>query len=177
MSRDEGTLWVIAANFALLSILAIGGVNPILPELHRQAVTGHGWMSSDRFRDLFAIAQASPGPNLLVVTLIGLNAAGLPGALVATAAICGPSCFLAYGVTRLWDRFRLARWRIAIQDGLVPVTIGLVAASAYLVARTADTSAAAFAITAVTAVAVYTTRIHPLMFLAGGAALGLAGLV
>lgn len=177
MSDDEGAVWIIAGNFAVLSLIAVGGANPILPELQRQAVDVYGWMSSARFTDLFAVAQAAPGPNLLVVTLIGWDVAGLPGALVATLAICAPSGILAYFVSRLWDRFRLARWRVAIQAGLVPVTIGLVAAGAYVIARSADTSLAALLITLTTAAALFYTRLHPLLFLAAGAALGLAGLV
>jgi chromate transporter len=177
VNDGEGALWIIAVNFALLSLIAVGGVNPILPELQRQAVDVYGWMSGARFTDLFAIAQAAPGPNLLVVTLIGWDVAGLPGALMATLAICAPSGVLAYFVSRLWDRFRLAPWRVAIQAGLIPVTIGLVAAGAYVIARTADTSAAAFLITISTAIALFYTRLHPLLFLAAGAAVGLAGLI
>jgi chromate transporter len=177
MGDGEGRLWALAGIFALLSVMAIGGINPIIPEIHRQVVDLHGWMTTERFTDLFAIAQASPGPNMLVVTLVGWDVAGLAGAAIATLAICGPSCLLAYAVARLWDRFRAARWRIAIQAGLIPVTIGLVAASAYVIARAVDTSLVAFAITIVTAVGLFFTRVHPILFLAAGAALGVAGLV
>jgi len=177
VSDGEGTLWIIALNFALLSLVAIGGAIPILPELHRLVVEAHGWMSGDRFADLFAIAQAAPGPNILVVTLIGWEVAGLAGALVATAAICTPSCVLAYFVSRVWDRFREARWRRAVQEGLVPVTIGLVAAGGYILALAADTGLIAFAITALTVLGMIFTRIHPLAFLGAGAALGAGGFI
>ena len=172
---DDRAIWIIAFNFALLSLIAVGGINPILPELHRQAVDVFGWMTSARFTDLFAIAQGAPGPNILVVTLIGWDVAGLAGALVATLAICGPSCTLAFAAGHLWHRFREARWRNAVQAGLVPLTVGLVAAGAFILARTADTSFGAFAVTVITAAGVFTTRTHPLAFLAGGALLGLAG--
>ncbi len=164
-------------NFAILSLFAIGGVNAAIPEMHRQAVAVHGWMSDQRFTDLFAIAQAAPGPNIIIVTLIGWEVAGLAGALTATLAMIGPTSVLAYFAGRLWHRFRGARWRIAIQAGITPVTVGLVAASAYLLARTADTGIVAAAITLATAAAVYLTRLHPLIFLAIGAALGAAGLI
>ena len=177
MNDGEGAVWIIAINFAVLSLIAVGGVSPILPELQRQAVDVYGWMSSARFTDLFAIAQAAPGPNLLVATLIGWDVSGLPGALVATLAICAPSAILTYFVSRLWDRFRLAPWRVAMQAGLIPITIGLVAAGAYVIARSADTSVMAFLITTGTAAALFCTRLHPLLFLAAGAAFGLAGLV
>jgi chromate transporter len=177
MNRDEATLWLLAANFALLSFLAIGGVNALIPEMHRQSVDVYQWMSSQRFMDLFAIAQAAPGPNLTVVTLIGWQAAGLPGALVALVAFTLPTSVLTFWVTHAWHRFRYARWRIAIQNGLVPVTIGLVAAGAYVLMRHADKTLVAVGLSLATAAAVYFTRIHPLVFMALGAAIGAAGLV
>jgi chromate transporter len=175
--NDDAVLWLLAANFAVLSLFAVGGINALLPEMHRQFVENYGWMSSQRFTDLFAIAQGAPGPNLTVVTLVGWDAAGLAGALVATFAMVVPTSVLTYGVARVWHRFRHARWRIAIEGGLVPVTIGLVAASSYVLARAADKSVTAFAITLGTAVALYFSRIHPLLFLGVGAVLGVAGLV
>ena len=124
----------------LLSFIAIGGANAIIPEMHRQAVDVHDWMTSGRFTDLFAIAQASPGPNILIVTLIGWDVAGFAGALTTTLAMIVPTSIVAFYVGRIWHRFRQARWRIAIQAGVTPVTIGLVAASAYVLSRAADTS-------------------------------------
>jgi chromate transporter len=91
--------------------------------------------------------------------------------------MCGPTCVLAYAVTRTWDRFKEARWRIALQAGLVPVSLGLIAASALVLARAADHNVYAVAITVVTAAVAYFTRINPLwVFLAAGA-FGFAGVV
>ncbi len=134
-------------------------------------------MSASQFAELFALAQASPGPNILVVSLIGWKVAGVAGAVVATAAMCGPSCVLAFAVSRIWQRFRGSRWRAAVEDGLVPVTVGLMLAGGYLITLSADESIAAFAITAVTASAVLATRIHPLWFFAAAGLTGLAGWV
>ena len=54
------------------------------------------WMTDRQFADLFAIAQVAPGPNIIIVTLIGYQVAGIAGALVATAAMCVPSCVITY---------------------------------------------------------------------------------
>ena len=178
VSEDEGAIWILAANIALLSFFAIGGgIITVLPELHRQVVDVHGWMSSQTFAEMFAMAQAAPGPNLLVVTFIGYYVAGIPGALLATVAISAPTCTLAYFAGRIWYRFRQARWRTVLQAGIVPVSIGLVAASAYLIARQADTSLVAVGVTLVTAVALTFTRIHPILFLAAGGILGFMSLI
>ena len=111
------TLGTLAAHFALLSLFAIGGAMAVVPEMHRQAVDVSHWMTDRQFADLFAIGQAAPGPNIIVVTLIGYQAAGIPGALVATFAMCGPTCVITYYVSRTFDRFKHAHWRIVLQAG------------------------------------------------------------
>jgi chromate transporter len=134
-------------------------------------------MSGAQFAELFALAQAAPGPNILVVSLIGWKVAGLAGAVVATSAVCAPSCVLTFTVSKIWQRFRGARWRKAVEDGLVPVTVGLLLAGGYLITLSADDSWPAFAITGVTAAIVLTTRIHPLCLFGAAGLIGLVGWV
>lgn len=167
----------LAAQFALLSLLAIGGANVLVPELHRQAVEVAGWMTDRQFADYVAISQAAPGPNLIIVTLIGFHVAGILGAVVATLAMCAPSCVLAYYAGRVWQRSKDAPWRMVIQAGLVPVSVGLMAATALVIARAADQNTMALAITVATAAVAYWTRINPLWMFAIAAVLGLLGLV
>jgi chromate transporter len=167
----------LAWQFSLLSFLAIGGVNALIPEIHRRVVGMEHWITDADFAQAFAIAQAAPGPNMLIVSVIGWKVAGLLGALVATAAICVPSSVLTFAIAHVWDRFREAPLRAAIQYGLAPVTVGLVLASGYILARTADHTWAAFGITAATVALTLATRLHPLLLLGAGAALGVAGFV
>jgi len=173
----SGALAQLAIDFSLLSLITVGGVITVLPEMHRNVVEVHGWMSGAEFAQLFALAQASPGPNILVVSLIGWKVAGLAGAVVATGAVCAPSSILTYIVSSIWQRFRGNRWRELIEDGLVPLTVGLMLAGGYLITLAADHSALAFVITAAAAGTVLATRIHPLWLLAAGGMLGLAGWV
>ena len=174
--RDEG-LTALATHFAVLSLLAIGGVNSVVPEMHRHAVEVAGWMNERQFAEMFALAQVAPGPNVMVVTLVGYHVGGLAGALVATAAMCGPCSVLTYFAARTWERFHDAQWRVIVQAGLVPISTGLIAASALVIARAADHTWAAVALTAATAAAGYFTRFNPLWLFALAAVLGYAGLV
>ena len=174
---EAGVLFVLARHFALLSLLAFGGGNTVLPEMHRQAVDVSGWLTDQQFADLFAIAQAAPGPNILIVTLIGWQVAGLVGALVATAAICAPACTLTYIVAHLWDRFRDRPWRRVVQLGLAPVTVGIVGAGAFVVAATVDKSLVAVLLTLGTVAVSLWGRLNPLWVLVLGGILGAAGWV
>jgi len=174
-AMNNSPLLPLFSYFALLSLFAVGGANAAIPEMHRIAVEVMHWMTDRQFADSFAIAQVSPGPNIIIVTLIGYHVAGFPGAAVATTAMCGPTCIVAFLVARTWDRFKEARWRIAIQAGLVPVSLGLIGASAFVLARTADHTIYAALITALTALVAFTTRINPLFMFAAGGLLGLTG--
>jgi chromate transporter len=175
--RDDNILITLGVQFAIMSLLALGGANAVAPEIHRQAVEVGHWMTDRQFADFFAISQSAPGPNVMIVTLVGYHVAGFSGALVATLAMCGPTAVLAFFFARAWDRFKGARWRVVIQAGLVPVSVGLVGASAYVLARTADHNWVAALITAASAGTAYWTRWNPLFVFAVAGLLGLAGLV
>jgi chromate transporter len=177
MSTGNASLSAVALHFLGLSMIAVGGANAVVPEMQRHAVEVAGWMTDRQFADLFAIAQVAPGPNIIVVTLIGYQIAGLAGALTATVAMCGPTCLLAYGFGLTWERYKHARWRLIIQDALVPVSVGLIAASALILARSADNTWQALAVTLAAAAFSYFTRYNPLWMFAVAALLGYAGLV
>jgi len=171
------TLGALAVQFATLSLVAFGGANTVVPEIHRQSVAVHHWMTDREFAALFAISQAAPGPNVLISTLIGLKAAGLAGAIVATAAMCGPSCLLVFWVAKAWDRYRHTRWRAAVGAGIAPVAVGFVFASALVLVRAADSGWRFACVTAASAGVAYFTKLNPLWCLAAAALLGLTGVL
>jgi len=176
--NDYDEIGPLAGVFAILSLVAIGGINTVIPEIHRIAVDTQGWMTNGEFLNLYAISQAAPGPNLMVVTLIGWHVAGWLGAAVATLAVVVPSAALTYLVTLTWTRFREARWRKAVQAGMIPVTVGLIAAAAFIIASTVSGgNLRLVAVTVVTAAIVVLTKTHPLIPLAVAGALGYAGLL
>ena len=166
----------LALIFTQLSLLAFGGGNTILPEMQRQVVDVHHWMAARDFSALYALAQAAPGPNMMVVPLVGWHVAGWSGVLVSSLAKFGPSSIVTGVVLGLWRRFKDRPWRRIVQAGLVPMTVGLVAASAALIATTSDRSWGLVAITVVGAGLSLRSRVHPLWVLAGGALAGLLGM-
>jgi len=167
----------LARQFLMLSLLSIGGVNALIPEIHRQIVDVNHWMADAQLTELFELSQDAPGPNFLIVTLLGLFIAGLPGAMVTTLAVCGPASLFTYLVAHLWDRFRDARWRIIVQRALAPVTVGLMFASGYVLTRASDHSIVAYGITAASVLLMLRTRGNPLAWLAAAAVLGALGVV
>ncbi len=167
----------LAAQFLVLSLMSFGGANATLPDIHRRVVDVHQWLTNAEFTQMFALSQAAPGPNVLVVSLIGWKVAGVAGGVIAMLSMCGPSSVLTYWVAHASDRFREAPLKVAIQRGLVPVTVGMIVASGYVLMRTTDHVATAYVLTIGTVLAITLTRIHPLWLLGVGALAGVCGLV
>ena len=159
MNSDGNPISTLVWTFGLMSLFAVGGANSAIPEMHRIAVDVHHWMNDKQFADIFAISQLSPGPNVLIVTLIGYSVAGVAGALVATLAMCGPTAIVAYYVSRLLARSTRSRWPAIIQAALVPLSIGLVGASGLILAVTSNRTWAATIVTVAAAGLAFATRL------------------
>jgi chromate transporter len=177
MNSEANPISTLIWTFGLMSLFAVGGANSAIPEMHRVAVDVQHWMNDKQFADVFAISQLAPGPNVLIVTLIGYSVAGVAGAVVATLSMCGPTAILAYYVSRLLQRSSHSRWPSIIQAALVPLSIGLMGASGLILALTSDRTWIAGLITATAAVLAFATRLNPVWLLLAGGALGFAGVI
>jgi chromate transporter len=162
----------IAFYFALLSLVSVGGMPSVMPEMQRVVVDVQGWMSAAEFTQLFAVAQAAPGPNVLVTALIGWKVAGLAGGMVALGAFCGPAAALAYSIGGFWDRMRDAPWRKVFQRALVPITVGFVFSGGYVLGTPGGLDWGNALIMGASAATLYATRLNPLWILAAGGLLG-----
>lgn len=168
-----GALVAMMLYFSMISLTAVGGgVIMLAPDIHRYVVEVHQWISSEQFTAAFTIAQASPGPNVLFVTLIGLQAAGIAGAIVATAAIALPPFLFTLSLVRFIPLRPVGRLGKAVRNGLAPISIGLLTAGGLVLARSADTGFVQFLITMATIAAMVLTRWNPVWLIAIGAALG-----
>lgn len=164
-------------EFALLSLVAFGGATALLPEMHRVVVEHHHWLDDATFTHLYAIAQAAPGPNVLVVSLIGWEVAGLPGALATTLAMCLPMSVLIYLLIDRWEGFAGQRWQKAISLGVAPLAVGLIFSGATLITQAAGLGVWAwFLVLGVMGISLK-SKLHPLWLIAIGAMLGGFGLL
>ena len=167
----NSVLWQLLAVFVPLSLLSIGGGQSIVADIQQQTVSVHHWLTQDQFLDDYAISRASPGPASIIVTLIGWQVAGIPGAIVASLAIFVPSAILFYALTRIvWWRHAFGHWRDRLSRGLAPVSVGLVLASSYSILTSNGGGVLGWIVTAASALVLMWSRIHPLLLLAGGAA-------
>jgi chromate transporter len=163
----------LALYFSLLSLISVGGMPSVIPEMQRYVVDVKGWITPADFIQMFAVGQAAPGPNVLISGLIGWKVAGIPGALVALAAMCGPAGVLAYWVADLWDRFKDKPWRAVAQRAMAPMVIGLILSGGFVLATPDNTPDwRLWLIASVSAAGMLATKLNPLWLLAAGGVLG-----
>lgn len=174
---SAGELAALFVHFTLLSLMAIGGVSAVLPDMQRYVVEANQWMSAHQFADAYALGQAAPGPNLMFVTLVGWDVAGLPGAIATTVALTVPPLVLTLMIMRFSAQNPDAPLGLAIRRGLAPITIGLMLASGWILLSSTDHNWRGYVLTALTIAAVTQTRLNPLWLIVGGAILGIAGIV
>jgi chromate transporter len=168
------TLAQIAAVFGVLSLLAVGGGAAVLPEMKATVVGQHHWLTDTQFVHIYSLGQIAPGPNMLMVQVIGDRIAGGAGAVVALLAFFLPASLLTFATGRLWDRLEGWPWRESIQRGLAPISIGLMLAGTITIAKIAVTDPRTIALAlAVTAILLW-RKINPAYLILASALLGWA---
>lgn len=166
--RDAPWLALLAV-FAPLSLLSIGGGQAIIPEIHRQVVDVHHWLTETEFLTDYAISRMAPGPSSLVVALIGWQVGGWLGAAVATLGVFVPSSVVVWSIARLWARHRGAPWQTAVEEGLAPIAAGLILAASLTLLEVLAGGWRAWLVAAGATAVVMMSRLNPLWLLAAGA--------
>ena len=181
---DLGTLVQVLWQFLSLSLFSLGGGNTLLAEYHHLAVAQFCWLTNTQFADLYALAEAAPGPSSMLVGLLGLGAGWREGpfwallsAYGAEAAILLPSTLLMVMACLSWKRLEHSPWRVAFERGLGPITLGILFAVGLKILRTADTNWAGLVVSVLVCVLMLRTRISPLWFMAVAGVLGGLGVI
>jgi chromate transporter len=137
-------------TFLRLSLLCLGGGLGAIPEMERQVVSVRGWVTAREFVDGYALSQVTPGPAMLVAVFVGYRVAGVPGGLLAGAAMFLPTSLLTWIIAHRWERLRGRPWAVAAERALSPLGAGLMAAGVFTLARSGvkDPLTAALAVAA-----------------------------
>lgn len=175
-------------HYLMLSLMSLGSAISTTSEMHRFLVEQHGWLTQAQFNDAIALAQASPGPNVLFVALmgwqVGMNAgstaAAFLGVAVTMVGIMLPSTVFTYQVAQWGHRNRELRAVRAFKQGMAPVVIAMLLSTAWILASSAGRGVAdwpLWTLALASCVVIWRTRVHLLWVLGAGALLGALGVV
>lgn len=170
MSTEE--LLALFAHYLSLSVFATGGAMALASDMHRYVVDEHAYITHTQFVNSIALGQAAPGPNILFVTVMGWQIAGLPGALATTLGLSLPALVFPVLVSRAGRLAQFERLLKALRGGLGPVAIGLMAATCFLLVRQAPGVWKGAAIIAVSTLLLATTRVPPVALIVVAGVIG-----
>ena len=150
-------------TFLWLSLICVGGGLGVIPELQRQVVDRYHWVTAREFLAGYTLSQLTPGPTMLVCVFVGYRAHGLPGAVLATAAMFLPTAIITAVITQHWGLLRDRPWARAAERALAPVGIGLMAAGVYTLGRTGVHDWPSAALAAMAAGVMFVRRVPPVL--------------
>ena len=124
------TLLKLFWSFFQIGLFSIGGGYAAMPLIQEQVVDLHPWLTMTQFADIMTIAEMTPGPIAInSATFVGIQVAGLPGALVATAGCVYPSCVIVMTLAFVYYRFRGLTVVQGVLAGLRPAVIAMIASA------------------------------------------------
>ena len=179
-------------EFFKTGLFAFGGGMATLPFLYSMS-DATGWFTHGQLADMRAVSESTPGPiGVNMATFVGFTTGGIPGAIIATLGLVAPSIIVILIIARVLEAFRQNKYVDAVFYGLRPCSVGLIAAAGMLVVKIAmfnfdlygQTGALAdlfnFRALALAAALVVFTRfvkitkkLHPSVFIAASAAVGI----
>ena len=167
----------ITMTFLKMGFVFFGGGFVLVPVLHQRLVTELGWLNTREFLDGVAISNLTPGPIAVLATFAGYHVAGVPGALVATAALLAPAMGLMWLISGQYARYRGDPHAQRFLAGVNPAVTGLILSAAVLLGGSAIGSWRGWMLCGVSLLLLRRFRWHPAFVLAIGSVAGYAGVL
>ena len=179
-------------EFFKTGLFAVGGGMATLPFLY-DISDKTGWFTHAQLADMVAVSESTPGPiGINMATYVGFTTAGIPGALCATIGIITPSIIVILLISKALEKFRQNKYVDASFYALRPCSVALIASAGFLVLKitlfnvgmfsAGDSIISFFNWKAIALAAVIfvltqciekTKKLHPIVFIAFSAVVGI----
>jgi len=166
-------LVTLALTFLKIGSVVYGSGYVLLAFLRQDFVERLRWLTDRQLIDAVIVGQVTPGPVFTTATFIGYLVGGVPGALLATAAIFLPSFVFVAIVYPLVPRLRRSAPTSAFLDGANVAALGLMAGVTWQLARAAIVDPTTVVLAVCAFAALLRFRLNSAWLVAGGAAVGI----
>ena len=117
-------------SFFQIGLFSVGGGYAAMPLIQHQVVELNNWLTMQEFVDIITISQMTPGPIAInSATFVGIQIAGLPGAIVATLGCVFPSCVIVLTLAWVYFRYRNLSVVQGVLGGLRPAVVAMIASA------------------------------------------------
>ncbi|MBP7309923.1 MAG: chromate transporter [Candidatus Cloacimonetes bacterium] len=161
-------------TFVEIGLFSFGGGYAILAMIRQEVVLKNAWLTQQQFVDIVAISQMTPGPIAInAATFIGYQKGGILGSLICTFGVILPSLVLMTIITISYLKLRKQAWFRNVFTKLRLLSIGLIAAALFLIARDAFTDLFTLIVFALSLIAMWRLKLNPFILLLGAAIVGM----
>lgn len=161
-------------TFVEIGLFSFGGGYAILAMIRQEVVLKNAWLTQQQFVDIVAISQMTPGPIAInAATFIGFQKGGILGSLICTFGVILPSLVLMTIITISYLKLRKQAWFRNVFTKLRLLSIGLIAAALFLIARDAFTDLFTLIVFALSLIAMWRLKLNPFILLLGAAIVGM----
>ncbi len=168
-----GTLIKLFISFLKIGAFSFGGGYAMLPLIEEEIIHTHGWLTATEFIDVLAISEMTPGPIAInSATFLGYRVGGVLGSMTATFAVVLPSFIVMSLIFHFITKFKDSPYVDWIFKGIRPVVLGLIAAAAVSVGKSAFVDIKAVIISIVIFVLVTFKKFNPILAIILAGALG-----
>jgi chromate transporter len=137
MTLPRPSLLQIASTWIGIGCQSFGGGATTFALIERAVVRERRWLTEAEYLHDIALAQLSPGINLLGMTiLIGKRIGGVLGVTVSLTGLLLPSVALTMLITAVYAHVSHQRLVQEALRGIIPATVGLGLLTAFGLART-----------------------------------------
>ncbi|MBS5150472.1 MAG: chromate transporter [Butyricicoccus pullicaecorum] len=122
--------WELFWSFFQIGLFSIGGGHAAMPLIQNQVVDIHSWLTMSQFADIMTISEMTPGPIAInSATFVGIQTAGILGAIVSTLGCVFPSCIIVLTLAYIYYRFRGLSVIQGVLAGLRPAVVAMIASA------------------------------------------------
>ena len=156
----------------VINSLTIGGGLVMLPMLQDEFVVQNHWLTNREFLDAIAIGQLTPGPLTVMNAVIGYKISGLIGAILAMVSSYLPCIIIVTFVAKYYYQYKESTLIKASFKGIKPAVIGLLAAVAISLGKTALVGPLTFDIAIISFILISFTKMDPTFVIIGSGIIG-----
>ncbi len=171
-SVPEANIGTLALLFLRFGATLYGSGYLLIAFIQNDLVGRLGWLTNQQLLDAIALGQMTPGPILTTSTAVGYIVAGVPGAIVSTAAIFLPSFFFVMWVGRWMERLRNSPVARSILDGILPAVLGVILVVAWRLGQDALVDPFSVVVALVAGVALVRWKVDSIILIVIAAAFG-----
>lgn len=184
-------LFLMCLEFFKTGLFSIGGGLATLPFLFEMSDNHPDWFTHSDLADIIAVSESTPGPiGINIATFAGFKVYGILGSILATFSLVLPSFIIIITISKFLSKYSDNKYLKRALKGLTPAACGLIGAAAYSIFKialfTKDIHSisqipnllniSALVIAVVTFVLLQTKffkKIHPIIYIISGAAIGI----